>query len=462
LCIALVGLTVVAYVPLWSNEFVDYDDDVYITRNPRVLEGLTWSGIRWAWTNDEAPYWLPVTWMSFQFDAQFFSTRTSEGKVLPSPEAFHCQNLFWHAAGVLLLFALFCRLTGACWCSFLVAALFAVHPMHVESVAWAIERKDVLSGFFGILTLWAYVRYVEKPRWTWYVAMSFAFLLSLLSKPMLITLPFVLLLVDLWPLRRWGRASHARDETVTPVRKQVPFRRLVVEKLPLFVLAGAIAVVTTALREQHGAIVPLAVISLSARLGNALTAYGWYLSRTFWPVGLTVLYPHPRENWSVLHACAGAGLLSVVTALCLWQARQRPWLIAGWLWFVGSLLPVIGLAQGGAQAWADRFCYWPHIGLFFAIVWGLAELVARVRVPALVSATVGALVLAVLLRMTWVQVGYWQNGVTLWEHTVDMTDDNDRAHEHLSACYRGQGRLDEADFHLAEACRIQLKRIRGE
>jgi hypothetical protein len=444
LCAALLLLTAGAYLPVWKNGFVDFDDDVYLTPNPGVLQGLSLSGVWWAWTNDDVPYWIPVTWLSFQLDAQLFPARAPDGSVALSPAAVHGQSLVWHAAGALLLFGLWHRLTGAVWRSFLVAALFAVHPMHVESVAWAIERKDVLSGFFGLLTVWAYLSYLDRPGWPRYLGMMAAYLVSLLSKPMLMTLPAVLLLLDYWPLGRWGT---------------VPWRRLVREKVPLFVLAAVIAAVTLNSRASHGSLVSLSTIPLPARLANALTAYGWYLSATFWPVRLAALYPHPYGNWSPLGALAGAAALLSLTALALWQARRRPWLLVGWLWFVGMLVPVIGLAQGGAQAWADRFSYWPHIGLFAAVVWGAADLARRARLPALVTAPAGALVLAGLAALTWVQVGYWRDSRTLWEHALAVTKDNDRAHEHVARCYRQEGRIPEAESHLAEATHIQLKRF---
>jgi hypothetical protein len=450
LCAALLALTAVAYLPLWGNDFINYDDPLYITDNPEVQAGLSGAGCCWAWTNGDAPYWLPLTWLSLQCDAHFFSSRGPEGEMVLSPAAFHGVNLAWHAAGTLLLFAVWYRLTGARWRSFLVAALFAVHPMHVESVAWATERKDVLSGFFGALTLWAYVRYRERPGRARYLGVAAAYTLSLLAKPMLMTLPFVLLLLDYWPLGRWA-----------PGRGRAALGRLVGEKVPLFVLAVTSALITIASREHHGALVSVSDVSLSSRLGNALTAYGWYLSATFWPTRLAILYPHPYENWSAARALAGVGCLLALTALAVWQARRRPWLLVGWLWFVGMLVPVIGLAQGGTQAWADRFSYWPHVGLFVAVVWGLGELAERVRVPRLARATAGALALGALAALTWAQVGHWRNSVTLWERALAVTTDNDRAHQYLADCYGKQGRREEAHAHLAAAARIQGARLRA-
>jgi hypothetical protein len=444
LCLVLLGMTAVAYGPLWHNDFIDYDDPQDILDNPPVTAGLSWSGLVWACDNQRVPYWMPLTWVSFQLDAQLFSARDAAGEVLLPPAAFHGENLAWHAASALLLFGLLYRVTGSRGRSFLAAALFAVHPMHVESVAWAAERKDVLCVFFGILTLWAYAWYVERPGWKRYLAVGATFLLSLLSKPMLMTLPFVLLLLDYWPLRR----------PAAP-------RRLVREKVPLFALAALFAAITLIRRYENGALVSLDSVSLASRTANALTAYGWYLATTFYPVRLAILYPHPYENWSLGPALAGAGALLLVTAVAAWQARRLPWLIVGWLWFVGTLVPVIGLAQGGKQAWADRFSYWPHVGLFVAVVWGLGELARRFRVPARLAGAAAAAALGCLGAATWVQVGYWQDTLTLWEHTVAVTKDNLAAQYHLIGYYRRRGELDRAGPYLAEAARLEADRLRA-
>ncbi len=351
----------------------------------------------------------------------------------------------------MLLFGLWRRLTGAGWCSFLAAALFAVHPMHVESVAWAIERKDVLSGFFGVLSLWLYVRWVDRPTRLRYLALAAAFVTGLLAKPMLITLPFLLLLLDFWPLRRLGPGPTAWLTLSS-------FGRLVREKGILIGLALVAAAATLVSRMEHGALVSLDRVSGPARLANALAGYGWYLQTTFWPSGLAALYPHRHDNWSVAAVAAGAGVLLGVTALSLWQARRRPWLLVGWLWFVGGLLPVIGLAQGGVQAWADRFSYWPHVGLFAALAWGFAEACRRCRLPAGVTALVALVVVGGLVGASRAQVRCWHDSVTLWEHAVAVTTDNDHAQEHLSLSYRKQGRLDDARRCTFEAYRIQSRR----
>jgi tetratricopeptide (TPR) repeat protein len=447
---ALLALTIVAYWPLWHNDFIDFDDEQYITDNRHVTGGISARNFGWAWSTFHGIYWQPISWLSLQLDAHLFSTYSATGEPIPSPAAFHGQSLFWHAASTLLLFGLLNRLGAGRWRSFLVAALFAVHPLHVESVAWAAERKDVLSVFFGLLAVWAYVSYAAAPGWRRYAVVVGAFALSLLSKPMLLTLPFALLLLDYWPLRRlWPDPPADSAE-----RTAVPPLRLVLEKVPLLVLATAIGFLTFQGRVQAGSVTPLQVLPLSARLANAATAYGWYVAHTFFPGGLAVLYPHPHGNWAILPVVAGVGLLLGVTLLACWQARRRRWLIVGWLWFVGSLVPVIGLAQGGEQAWADRFSYWPHIGLFVAIVWGLAEGVERFRIPVAVSGAAAALGLGGLALLTWNQVGYWHDTLTLWEHALAVTEGNYVAHVHCGERHLKQSRPDLAERHCAEAVRI--------
>jgi tetratricopeptide (TPR) repeat protein len=437
LCAGLLALTVAAYLPLWNNGFVNFDDRLYITENPAVTKGLSWSGLRWAWTNFHVGYWQPVSWMSLQFDAHFFSSHTPDARTILSARAFHLDNLFWHCGSVVLLFTWLQRLTAARWRSFLVAALFALHPMRVESVAWAAERKDVLCVFFGLLTLWAYTRYAAEPGWRRYVVVAGVYALSLLCKPMLMTLPFALLLLDYWPLHRPS------------------FGRRVLEKLPLVALGAASGVVTAFTRNQTQTAVTLEMLPLSARLANAATAYGWYLVHTAWPRSLGVLYPHPESEWDLSAIIAGAGALLGLTALAAWQLRRRPWLLVGWLWFVVALLPVIGLAQGGSQAWADRFTYWPHIGLFVAVVWGLGELAERSRIAAGTLGTAGALVLGCFGVLTWLQVGYWKDSQTLWEHTLAVTESNHSAHANMGILSMEEGRLERAESHFAEAVRLR-------
>jgi hypothetical protein len=447
-CAALLLLTVVAYLPVWGNDFVDCDDEVYVTKNPSVLAGLSWAGFCWDWDNLAAPYPHPLTWLSLQFDAHFFARRTAGGEMVASPAAVHGQSLFWHAASVLLLFGVCRRLTGAPWRSLLVAALFAVHPLHVASVAPAAQRKDVLSLFFGLLALWAWAGYVTRPSRRSYVAALAAFLLSLLAKPMLMTLPFVLLLLDYWPLRRIGNPKFEISN----------LKFLLREKAPLFALAAVAGVVTLAWRSRYGSIVSPFTFTPSERLANVFMAYGWYSYRTFYPLNLAAMYPLQYEHWSVSSALAGVAVVLSASALCWWQARRRPWLLVGWLWFVSTLFPVTGLAQGGPQAWADRFTYWPHVGLFVAVVWELGEMVERFRVPRAARWAAAGVVLGTLVVLTQAQVACWRDSVTLWEHAVAVTSDNDWAHQHLCMLYLKAGREDEANAQLDAADQIQRSR----
>ncbi len=453
-CAALLVLTLVAYLPVWGNEFVDCDDEVYVTHNPTTLAGLSWPGFCRAWDNRDAPYWQPLTWLSLQLDAELSARRTAAGEVVPSPVAFHGQNLFWHAASVLLLFGVCRRLTGAPWRSFLIAAVFAVHPLHVGSVAPAATRKDVLSLFFGLLALWAWVGYVRNPGRCGYLATLAAFALSLMAKPMLMTLPAVLLLLDYWPFARWAGAPGG-----DPLAGRKRFGQLVWEKVPLFALAAAVGVVTLICRERFGSIVSAGSFSPSARVANVFMAYGWYFCSTFYPRNLAAMYPLQYDSWSVGSAVAGVGVVVFVSGLCRWQARRRPWLLVGWLWFIGALLPVTGLAQGGPQAWADRFSYWPHVGLFIAVVWQAAEAVERFGVPLVARWVAAGLLLGTLVVLTQLQVACWRDSLTLWEHAVAVTSDNDWAQQHLAVIYRKEGRQREAEALLREAIQIQRRRL---
>jgi hypothetical protein len=444
---ALLAITCAAYHPVWENGFVDFDDEPFITNNPGVCEGLTASGTRWAVFNDEPPYRMPLTWLSLQLDVEL-SVLCSRGEPRLKPEIFHAHNLLWHAINVLLVFGLCLQIAGGTPTrAFLVAALFAVHPMHVESVAWAVERKDVLMCAFGLLSVRAYLRFAKTGGWAPYLGVILALCLSLAAKPMLLTLPFVLLLLDYWPL---CRTSFSPAPTPEQVPARVPFRRLLLEKVPLFVIALVVAVSAATTRPG----VSFSAIPPTDRLMNALAGYGWYASTTLYPSPLAAVYPHPYADWSLGQSLTGAAILISVTALTLWQARRRPWLIVGWLWFVGTLFPLIGLAQGGPQAWADRFSYWPHIGLFIALVWGCADCARHLRIPAFISRLLWAAVLIGLVALSSVQVRYWRNSVVLWEHTLAVTERNAYAHERLALAYRREGRIAEAELHQVAANRI--------
>lgn len=451
--IGLLVLTLVALGRVVGNDFIDLDDEVYITENPQVLAGLTVESTTWAWgTSFHAGLWLPLTWHSLQLDAQIFGDQAW---------GFHLTNLLLHAANVLLVFWVLSELTGKLGNSAIVAALFAVHPLHVESVAWAAERKDVLSTFFWLLTIAAYVHYVRRPSIAHYGLVVAGLVLGLLAKPMLVTLPCVLLLLDYWPLRRWPaqRAdADGLDDAAPAARDPGPPATagwLVLEKLPLLILSLAAGVVTVFAQREIGAIVPVEQLPVSVRLGHAVESYGWYLEKTFCPWDLGVMYPHAYTSVSQEQVMLGAALLAGLTALTVWSARSHAAWLVGWLWFLGVLVPVIGLVQAGEQAYADRFVYVPHIGLFLFLVWAADTMTLRWP-PASRGLLAGA-TLAALAVLTWNQAGRWSDTITIWEHTLAVTEKNHRAHLNIGNAFLHEGDLDKARRHLETSVRIQSK-----
>ena len=438
--------TAALYWPACRNGFVNFDDDEYVTSTPEVLGGLRPDGIVWALTAKRAANWHPVTWWSLQADAELFGT---------GPDGFHRTNVLLHATNTALLFLTLYALTGAVGRAFLVAVLFAVHPQHVESVAWVSERKDVLSAFFFLLTLLLYVRYVTAPTRGRMVAVGVALALGLAAKPMLVTLPCVLLLLDFWPLGRvpWPVRSEGRW------RPEV--RALIVEKLPLFALVMVTAVLTVG-AQQDQAIRSLAAMPAGARIANALVSYAAYLGQTVYPTDLAVFYPHPNGGFPAWQVGAAFLVVAALTTLALRQARRRPYLLVGWLWYLGMLVPVIGLVQVGDQARADRYTYLPHIGLFVAIVWGAADALAdRPRLRA--SAIGGAILAAVAFALvTHTQIAVWENGRTLWEHALAVTADNYSAEAHLSDLDFAAGDKATAAGRIERAVRIRPGNGRAE
>ncbi len=383
---ALVVVTFVAYGPVKDNGFIYLDDYDYVPRNPVVLEGLTAKGVRWAFATFAIANWHPVTWLSHMLDCDLFRVQAAAGPPEQWPGGHHLTSVALHAANSVLLFLLFARMTGARWRSALLAALFALHPVHVESVAWVAERKDVLSTFFGLLALLAYVDFSRRAGGGRYAAVLVCFALSLMSKPMLVTLPFAMLLLDFWPLRR-------RDPDGPGV--PVSLRRLLLEKLPLLALSAASSVVTVVAQRSGGAIVQLAHIGFTDRVANALVSYGRYLLKTLWPAGLALQYPHPIR-WPTATVLAAAAGVGAITALALATRNRWRFLFVGWFWFLGTLVPVIGLVQVGSQSMADRYNYVPMIGLLVAIVWGAAALLADRR-PIRAGAAVAAVAALVAL-----------------------------------------------------------------
>ena len=436
-CIALFLATLAGFWSVLPRTFVNYDDDVYVTANPHVQEGLSAEGIAWALTTTHGSNWHPLTWMSHMLDVQSFGLDAA---------AHHRTSLVLHAANAVLLFLVLLRMTGALGRSVLVAALFALHPLHVESFAWIAERKDVLSTLFWMVTLLAWLRYLERPGAGRYGVVLLAFAAGLMAKPMPVTLPFALLLLDVWPL---GRLP------VVSVRRTAAWLPLIREKLPLFAMSAASCVVTVFAQRSGGALQSLEQVPFAERLANALVAYVAYLGKIVWPSSLAVYYPHHHIGLLSAAALSSAIALAAVTFAALRCAGKAPYLATGWLWYLGTLVPVIGLVQVGGQAMADRYTYVPAIGIFIAAVWGIGALVerasARARAAAGVAAAAVLVALAVAARA---QVRVWADRTALFTHALAVTSDNWLAHGDLATTLANEGRTNDAVAHLEEAIRI--------
>jgi tetratricopeptide (TPR) repeat protein len=439
----LLGLAVVTfalYAQVIGHQFITLDDPTYIQENPMVNRGVTLAGLAWAFTTFHAANWHPLTWISHMIDCQLFGMNAGHQLLV---------NALIHVANTLLVFWFLLRTTHARWPSALVAALFALHPLHVESVAWASERKDTLSTFFGLLSLIAYSRYAEAPAISRYIWVAVTLALGLLAKPMLVTWPLVMLLLDYWPL---GRVNGQ------PARRSLGgggwpvVRGLVVEKIPLFALAAASAVMTLIAQSREGAVRTLGHEAITLRLSNALVSYAKYLLLTFWPNDLAVYYPFAGiPAWQIIGA---ASLLIGITVFCVSQRRIRPYLMVGWLWFLGTLVPVIGIVQVGGQIMADRYFYIPSIGLLMALVFGLADIAKSWRVGPLLSAGAAAAVLLILATLTNAQIQRWHDSFTLFEHTLAVTPPNLRIEHNLGVALGLGDRYDEAAAHFEKALQI--------
>jgi tetratricopeptide (TPR) repeat protein len=432
LALSLALITLAIYSPVRTHAFVNYDDDDYITRNSHIRSGLSWQSVEWALTATAQANWHPVTWISHAADCQLFEL---------DPTGHHLTNLALHIANVLILFFLLAAVTGSTWRSLMVAALFALHPINVESVAWVAERKNVLSTFFFLIALGAYGRYARVPGFSRYMIVVATFVLALASKPMVVTFPFVLLLIDYWPLRRiQGWSAPAKAYPVP----QVAFSRCVFEKIPLFVLAAASCVITVIAQHAGGAVRTMDDFSVGVRLQNAAYSYGMYLWKALWPARLAVLYPHPGTTLSSWQVSLCLLFLLAATGLA-WSARSvAPYLLVGWLWFLGTLVPVIGVVQVGAQAMADRYAYVPLIGIFVASIWGLGQLCDQLRIKTQWRGIVAVAALAIFSWITWRQVGYWQDSYSLWSHALTVTRDNPLSENQLGMALVSLDRQEEA------------------
>jgi hypothetical protein len=444
---ALCILVLAVYWQAGGHDFVHYDDPMYVSENPSVSSGISWKGVAWAFTTFHASNWHPLTWLSHMADVELFGL---------SPGWHHRMNVFYHLLNTELLFLVLWKMTGGMWQSAFVAALFGVHPLHVESVAWVAERKDVLSAFFWILTMGAYLRYVRKPGTGRYLLVTACFALGLMCKPMVVTMPFVLLLLDWWPL---GRMTPSASAGSPPWRISMPaLSRMVWEKVPWAGLAAISSVITIMAQRESGSITMIEHLPFGMRVSNALVSYSTYLIHTAWPRSLAFFYPHPVTvhadipSWQIV----GSLLLIVgISFLALRQGRYRPYLAVGWLWYLGTLLPVIGLAQVGTQAMADRYTYIPLVGIFIAVAWGLPELLPRRGFRRLALGGTGGAMILVLGIAAWIQTGYWQNSITLCTHALEVTEKNWEAWTVLGLTYGKLGHTQQAIGYFREAIRIR-------
>jgi hypothetical protein len=430
---------IILFSRITSNSFISFDDPTYITGNPYVRDGLTLQGFIWAFTTTYAENWHPLTWLSHMLDSQLYGL---------APAGHHVGNVVLHIANTVILFFVLVMMTGKSLRSGFVAALFLVHPLHVESVAWASERKDVLCAFFSLLAIWSYVRFTERSSGRWYATSLVFFAFALMSKPMAVTLPFVFLLLDWWPLGRLRiGADHQRPSGLMTYEKGTS--RLVLEKVPFLVLTAVSSVITYIAQEAF-----VQPITLKARLTNAFLSYATYLGKTIWPSGLSIYYPHGGDLVPFGKALLSVALFISLSVLAVRLAKRFPYSAFGWFWYVGTLVPVIGIVQVGAQSMADRYMYVPSIGLFIAASWGISDLIRRWMIPKWVPAVSSMMVLLAFAAMAWVQLGYWKNDMVLYRHAVDVDEDNWIAQNTLGALLGSEGRFDEAITHLLKAIRL--------
>jgi protein O-mannosyl-transferase len=432
ICILLAAVTFAVYLPVRNYEFLHYDDDVYITNNPEVQSGLSWQGIKWAFVTDHGANWHPLTWLSLMLDCRLFG-------VEPGP--MHIVNVLFHVANTILLFIVLSRMTKGLWQSAFVAGLFALHPLHVESVAWVAERKDVLSTLFWLLTMLAYARYAERPSAGRYIAVLVLFAIGLMAKPMLVTLPFVLLLLDYWPLDRLFNPKSS-------------IKKLVLEKIPLIILSAASSVITFIAQQHGGAVAAINKLPINDRITNSIISYLVYIGKMIWPNQLSVLYPHPVSTIPVSRVVIYGTILVLMTIFFVCYCRRYKYLLVGWLWYLGTLVPVIGIVQVGSQARADRYTYVPLIGLFLIIAFGVTELMREKRFRRIILCVLAGVSLSACTVVTSQQLKYWKDSLVLFEHALNVIEGNYLANNNYANVLNNMGRREEAATHLADAIKF--------
>jgi len=451
ICLFLVIAILVVYCQVRNHTFINLDDGSYILNNPHIRDGLNLEGIAWAFSFPGFDYWHPLTWLSHMLDCHLYGLKAG---------MHHQISVILHILNSVLLFLVFKKMTGAIWRSALVAGLFALHPMNVESVAWLAERKNVLSTFFWLLTMLTYIYYSKGPSVPRYLVILFVYTLGLMSKPMLVTLPFVLLLLDYWPLCRINLAHSGSNNQKTPKSNNTDFQRsltlhLVLEKIPLIILSVVGIFLSSLAVQRLGIVISTASVPMKLRIKNALVSYVSYIIKMIWPHNLAVYYPYPQTLplWQVTGAVL---LLICISFLVFREIKSKPYLAVGWLWYIGTLLPVIGLVQAGLwPAIADRFAYVPFIGLFAIIAWGVPDLVVRWHYRKIKLATIAVAFFAVLMATSCLQVGYWKNSITLFKHTLDVTYNNHIAHHKIGEALKLQNKTVAAAKHYSEALRIK-------
>ena len=450
--IALLAIAVLTvYWQVTNHEFVSYDDNVYIYENAVVQSGFNWNSIVWAFTTGTQANWHPLTWLSIILDYELFGLNAG---------LHHLMSALIHSINTILVFIVFWRLTGGFWQSAFVAALFGLHPLHVESVAWASERKDVLSAAFWMLATLAYLRYVKRPGIKRYMLVILLFVLGLLAKPMVVTLPFVLLLLDFWPLKRLeidSQLSEASDlanaspqEDSEQKRRRI-FLKLVLEKVPFLILSVISSIVTFIAQRSGGAVFPLEKMPVLIRVENAFLSYAMYIWKMIWPFDLAFFYPHPGYISPLWTFVVAGAIIIGLTILLLWLGKKRHYLTVGWLWYLGTLVPVIGIVQVGIQGLADRYTYIPFIGLSIILAWGAQDLLARWQFRKIALATAAGLSLLFFSILTWYQVGVWKDNITLFSHAVNVTERNYLALTNLALAEEKLGRSDDAIQHYKQA-----------
>jgi tetratricopeptide (TPR) repeat protein len=439
-CLALVVATLALYNPVNQNPFINCDDPSYITGNPYIHDGLNWTTIKWAMTSTgQAGFWHPLTWLSHALDIQLFHF---------NPAGHHFVSLLIHSLNAVLLFLLLISATKRIWPSVIVAALFALHPLNVESVAWAAERKNVLCTLFFLAAVGAYGWYASRPHWKRYLAVVVLFACALASKPMAVTFPFALLLLDYWPLERFGRTGEPTESCA----HQLSFATAAAEKIPLLILSALTSYVTVIAQHAAGATRSTLQIGMASRVSNAVVAYGAYLWKLLWPVHLAPVYPHPGNSLPTWQIAISLVALAAISAIALRSSKK--YLLAGWLWFLGIIFPSIGLVQVGDQAMADRFAYIAEIGILVAVVWGLADLFHARRVPITWRLVPAVAALAFFAAFTHRQIAYWHSSYDLWTHALAITENNFVAEDNLGGALLLRGEVEAAYPHFASASRI--------